>query len=112
MNLNRFFKQTAVLWSGRTDDRYGKPSFANESQINCRWEDRQEKFVDANKRESLSRAVVFSENQILPGEYLWLGDLADVPNDNPLLIPAAHEVRATGAAPSVDAETTLRKAWL
>lgn len=112
MNLNRFFKQTAVLWSGRTNDKYGKPSFANQTEINCRWEDRQEKFVDANKREVLSRAVVYVDREVLPGEYLWLGLIGDAPESDPLLIPSAHEVRASGAIPSVDAGTTLRKAWL
>ena len=112
MNLNRFFKQTAVLWAGRTDNKYGAPTFANQVEISCRWEARQEKFVDAAKRESLSRAVVFVDREVLPGEYLWLGSIDNVPGNDPLLVAAAYEVRASGAVPSVDANTTLRKVWL
>lgn len=112
MNLNRFFRQTAVLWTGRTSDKYGKPSFAEQMEITCRWEDKQEKFVDLAKRESLSRAVVYVDRYVLPGDYLWLGLEEDLSETDPLLIAGAHEVRATGAVPSVDANTTLRKAWL
>lgn len=112
MNLLGFFKQKAVLWTGRTVDKYGKPTFAGSVEIACRWEERQEKFIDAAKQEHISRAVVYVDREVFLGEYLWLGELQNVPDNDPLLIAAAYEVRGMESTPSLDARTFLRKVWL
>lgn len=56
-------------------------------EIDCRWDDTQETFVDSGGREAVSRASVAVDQQLVMGGFLFRGTLLDldgvldVPND-------------------------------
>lgn len=107
-------QQTAVLWTNPILDGFGGRTFDDGIEIQCRWEQRQELFVDAAGREVLSRAVVYIDRDVAVHDYLFLGELVDLASgeDEPFGNADAFEVRAFKSVPSLDATRHVRMAWL
>lgn len=113
MNIDGFLKQTAVHWANPTYGGFGGRTFDDPAEIDVRWEDRQELFVDANGQEVRSSAVVYANTDLAVGEYLKLGELTDLEsNDAPEANTGCYEIRGYAKTPSVDGTLFLRKAWL
>jgi hypothetical protein len=72
--ISRLFNQTATYWAptGHTD-MYGTVSFAAPAVKICRWEDRIEKFLGPTGREEYSAAVVWTDDDLEVGGWLYLG---------------------------------------
>ena len=107
-------RQTAVLWQNPVPDGFGGQTFGHGVEIKCRWEEKQELFVDFAGRTVLSRAVVYVDRDLQPHDYLYLGtneDLATV-GIQPFDVAAAFEVRAFKKVPNIDATRFVRTAWL
>jgi hypothetical protein len=107
--------QTAVYWGNPVNDGQGGYTFDTGVDIDVRWEDTQEMFIDDKGRESVSRAVVFVSRDVVVGGYLYLGalaDLASAEDGDPLAVSAAYEIRKFDKIPSVDATRFTRRAWL
>ncbi len=79
-NLN----QTAVHWANRVEVGDADATFDNGVEVDVRWEERQELFVDSFGNERRSQAIVFVAIDIKVGEYLFLGDLDDSSLDSNL----------------------------
>jgi len=108
-------KQTAVYWGNPQNDGAGGRTFDSPVEIDVRWEDRHELFIDGSGQEVRSNAVVFVAQDVVMGAYLYLGKLSDLSSGeavDPLTIDNAHEVRGFGKIPDIKAERFLRKAWL
>lgn len=107
-------KQKAVLWLNPVNDGYGGRTFDDPAEIDCRWEDLAQTFVDASGREAVSRAVVYVDRDVAPGAYLMLGEVADLDSDSagPDSEPDAREVRSFSKIPSVSGTLFCRKVWL
>jgi hypothetical protein len=73
-------KQDGVWWQCTGKDRYNKPTYAAAVAIKCRWDIRQEMFVDEGGTEVVSEAVVYVDRDMTPGDVLMLGLLATVGN--------------------------------
>lgn len=113
--LENQLKQTAVYWGNPQSDGYGGRTFEDPVEINVRWSDRQEMFVDAQAREQTSRAVVHTATDLVVGGYLYLGTLADLSSaeeGDPLSLSTAYEIRAFSKTPNIRADNFVRKAWL
>ena len=107
--------QTAVYWGSPTSDGYGSFTFDAPLEINVRWEDRTQLFIDRTGAESKSLAVVYLGQDVDIGGWLFLGELADIDSgltDTPHLVPDAREIRGFKKIPSLDAEIFHRKTWL
>ena len=112
--MTKNHKQVAVYWANSVEDGYGGRTFDAPVEIDCRWEQKQELFIDASGRESVSKAVVFVGQDIAPGEYLFLGALDDLPSA-PTPMDAdvtAYEIRGFSKIPNIRATDYERKAWL
>lgn len=109
-NLN----QTAVRWTGATADGFGGRTFDDGTEIDVRWEDKQKLFVDAQGRESVSKAFVFVGVDLLVGDYLMLGDLDDLSSgaEEPGQVATAYEVRAFEKVSNLAGTSFVRKAVL
>lgn len=107
-------QQTAVLWTNPVLDGFGGRTFDDGIEIACRWENRQELFVDAQGRQVLSRAVVFVDRDIAVHDFLFLGELSDLASgeDQPFTNTNAFEVRAYKSIPSLKADRHVRTVWL
>lgn len=84
----RAMKQKAVYWPPSELDDFGKPTWGTAVEIDCRWEDVQEQFINSNGETALSRAKLIVDRDLENKGVLWLGELDDVvdindPKDNP-----------------------------
>lgn len=101
--------QTCTYWAVTGVDGFNKPVFASPVQIKCRWEERTEKVINDEGEEYLSRARIFLKDDIVPGDYLFLGTHAGT---DPRLIRDAFRVMAWRRIPSLDGLSFERKAYL
>lgn len=107
--------QTVVYWANPTPTGAGGRGFDDPIEVDARWEQKQELFIDVNGQELRSRAVVHIDQAVDLGGYLYLGTLADLSSaeeGDPLSISAAYEIRNVAYIPDVKATKHLRKAWL
>lgn len=111
--ITRMRKQDAVYWPISSVDNYGQPVLGTPVQIRCRWEDRNEEFVDVNGTQLLSSAVVYVDRDVVPGGVLMLGTLADITDaDNPKENDNAYEIRRFDNLPDIRAKEFLKTAWM
>lgn len=104
------YTQTATYWSNPVIDGYGTRSFATPVLIKCRWEDRTGLTIQKEGELINSRAVVYPEQDVAIGGYLYLGDATTTAD--PQDLPTAYLVQDFKSIPSVNGRITLRKAIL
>lgn len=116
--ITRMRKQTATYWS-TTPDGYGGVEFSAPVAIECRWEDKQERFVDETGRETVSRSIVYVDRDLEVGGYLALGDYSaststTTTGEEPSFTPpdTARPIRKFDKLPNLRNTETLRTAWL
>lgn len=113
MLLTKNLLQAAVYWSTPVNDGYGGRTFAAAVEIVCRWEQRQELFIDAAGQEKTSKAIVYLSQDVDLGGYLYLGTLASLgASPVPNTVAAAFEIRGFGKIPNIRATEYERKVWL
>ncbi|MHA2065524.1 MAG: hypothetical protein ACXABY_14210 [Candidatus Thorarchaeota archaeon] len=113
-------RQTAVYWppgseaTGGVDfDQYGKPSYADPVEIDCRWENVSEELVTADGTEFICKARVYVDQAVTPGGVLFLGETGDVDDlDDPKVNDGAWEVKRYDEMPNLRNTETLRTAYL
>jgi len=111
--INTSLKQIAVYWGTPSSDGRGGRQFAAPVQINVRWDDKQEKFIDLAGNEVVSRAVVQVGQDVQVGGYLYLGTLASLTQStDPMDVKAAKEIRGFLKAPSFRGDQNQRTAYL
>lgn len=104
-----YMTQTATYWGAPTIDRYGDYSYPAPVQIACRWEDNNEKVTDADGNEFVSRSVVYPEQDLARGGWLYLGTSVEAdPHDQ----EGAYEVRQVRAIPDLRGKLVEYKIWL
>ena len=112
--ISHNLKDTAVYWGSPTPDGWGGRTFADGIEIDVRWEDRQEMFVDPAGREIRSQAVVYTDRDLALGGYLYLGTLHDLSSDTaaPETMDDAMEIKKIEKVPSLKIDRYIRKVWL
>lgn len=109
--ISKINKMKAVYWPPSGIDGYGRPTMGTAVQLDVRWEDAHEQFLDANGEDQTSNAVVYVSADVALGGYLWLGELASKPSD-PKLDRNAWEIRKYEKLPNFKATEFLRTAIL
>lgn len=106
--------QTVVFWGTPSADGYGGFTYADPVELNARWEDRQELFINAQGREELSRAIVYVDADVEAGGYLYLGELDDFDSSAPVPTEnaSAYMIKAFQKIPNLRATDYQRKVWL
>lgn len=117
--IDKMREQNCVYWAPAGLDGYNQQSFATPVQLTCRWTKNQEKVIDAQGNEIVSRAKVYLESYPELGGYLKLGDLpldssgdADSSYDDPLALDECFEIVARKDTPTLNARQHLYPAWL
>ena len=81
-----------------------------------RWENRQELFIDPSGNETLSKAVVYLDQEVDLGGYLYLGTLDDFSSSEPTPRDSdainAKEIRSVRKSFNIKGGSFLFKAWL
>lgn len=99
--------QAATYWAPGASDGYGASLYATPVPLICRWQDSRKLFRDAQGREQVSDAIVYTSIPVAVGGRLYLGtDESDSPP------AAAKEIRDAGISPSLDGDRELHKAIL
>ena len=112
--LTKSLKQSAVYWSTPVASGYGGYSFSDPVELDVRWEERQELFINVQGKEERSQAVVYLDQDVDIGGYLYLGELDDFDSSDPdpQNVSDAKEIRAFQKIPNIKATSFLRKVWL
>ena len=112
--LRRHLKQTAVYWPSPTPDGWGGYTLGTPQEISVRWEHRQELFIDAQGNEVRCSSVVYADQDLELGGYLYLGveDSLDSNHDDPTAIEGTLEIRGYSKSPSLSGRQYVRKVWL
>lgn len=105
-------KQTAVWWERGSPDRYGKFAFAAPVEVACRWDDTAQEFLAFNGEKRVSRAVVYVDRIMKPGDRLMRGDLESDTAEDPLTLNEAFEIHRFDQNPNIKATETLLTAFL
>jgi hypothetical protein len=98
MSYAGMLTQDAVYWAPGTRDGFGGFTVNDGVGIKCRWEDHVDRLVDVAGEEFISKARVFTENQL---EYGWLyeGKTTDIDPaflDKPDQVDGAFRIRLRG----------------
>lgn len=107
--------QTAVYWDNPTNDGYGGRTFDDPAEVDCRWEERKELFIDTTGQEQQSSAIVYVSEDVVVGGYLFLGDLGDLSSGeeaDPQTAENTYEIRGFNKSPDKKADDFMRKVYL
>ena len=109
----KVMKQTAVYWEPNGVDEFGKPEWTDPVEISCRWEDKQQEFINANGETQISSSVLFVDRDLELKGVLLLGELDSlVDEDDPKLNDGAWEILQTGKLPDFKGKKYLRTVYL
>lgn len=114
-SISSQLNQTAVYWANPIPDGSGSRTFDDGVEIDVRWEERTEIFIDSAGREVRSNAIVYVNVDVSNGEYLYLGGLDDLASDeegDPLIVTGAYEIRQFQKIPSIDGTKFVRKVMI
>jgi len=113
--------QTAVYWGNPVNDGYGGLTYNDPVEVYCRWEDKNEIFIDTNGNELVSKSVVYVTQDVDNNGYLYLGTLDSILDSlessatpiNPINILGAYKIRRFDRIPKLGSTIEfLRKAYL
>ena len=106
--------QTATYWGTPTQDGYGGFTFDDPVEVDCKWQGRNELFIDSKGNEVRSRAVVYLDQYVDEGGYLHLGTLDDLDSSSepPKDVNGCWQIRRVDKSWSISADDYLVKVWL
>lgn len=119
--ITRMRKQKAVWWplqtiesAGDDADNYGQPLVSLDPiEIDVRWEDVSEEFIDETDTVQMSRARVYVDRDVEVGGILMLGELTDITDaNNPKENDNAWEIRRFEKLPNLKNTEFLRTVFL
>lgn len=100
-----------VTWWPVGNDGFGGDTFSAPVLVMAFWEDRQETYVGSiDRRERVSKAIVFVDRAISVGDYLAQGD--KTATSNPTLEPTADKVQRYQKFPDLRNLEALHKVIL
>jgi len=114
--LTSILRQTCVYWALDSDDPFdneGFPNLIDGVELDCRWVDINEEFINEKGMRQLSKARVLVASDVVVGGVLMLGDLDDVTDTvNIKENSGAWEIARFGKTPNLRATEFVRIAWL
>lgn len=107
--ITRGYNQIATYWGEPVSDGYGGETFAAPRSLLVRWEERSVEFSDQSGETHISKAVVFVEEPLDIGGYLYLGESAEAIPGN---IKDAHDIRQFSTIPDLRRVSSEYRAYL
>jgi hypothetical protein len=99
-----------TIWTAGVPDGFGGRSIGVRAVGKCRWEDRNETFINVqNQQEEISRAVVFLDRDVQPGDWIYHGVSAAA---DPATVPTAYQVRRFDKVPNRRNLLAVRKVFI
>lgn len=107
MNISRLLKQDITYWELSSIDGWNKPTFESSPEyIKGRWEDKAELYLDKEGQEKISNAIVYLDQDVELGGYLYLGTSLEL---DPTLVDNAYEIKYIHKVSDIKGTTFLRK---
>ena len=111
--ITKMLKQKAVWWASTGFGNYGQPTVSTPVEIDVRWEDVGEEFLDKDGTIQLSRARVYVDRDVEIGGLLMLGELdSGVDEATPKNNDGVWEIRRFEKLPTLKATQFLRTCYL
>lgn len=116
--ITRMRRERAVYWAQIAPNDYGEMAYGEPVEISCRWDEEQREFIRADNTKQLSRAVVYVDRDMKPGDFLRFGTLEDIEDSSgsvdsvPRNYAQAWEVLGWERMPNLRATEFLRIAYL
>jgi len=109
----RAMKQTAVYWAPGAPNDFGKPTYDEPVEIDCRWSEAQEEIILPNGDREMSQAKLIVDRDLVTKGVLMLGTLDDVvDSDNPKNNSGAWEILLFRKTPNFKGTKFIRNAYL
>ena len=107
-------RQKCVWWPLDSFDDNGQPTYETPVEIDCRWEDVVQEFVDNKGNRNVSKSVVYVDRDMKVGGVLLLGELdsGSIDEENPLQNEGAFEIRQVSKIPNLKNTEYLRVVYL
>lgn len=110
MGFARNLKQTLTYWPSLGSDGFGGFTYGTPTTLNCRWEDKNEMFLNDLGEEEVSKAIVYLDADVNAGDYVAQGDFTTTLD--PGTLSGAHRIKAYGKSTDLAGLVALRKLWL
>jgi len=110
--ISKMRKQSAIFWSRSGTDGYGRPTWNSPVQIECRWEDLAEEYINYRGTREVSKSTVYVDRVMDPGGYLKLGSLDSGISNDPTEEDDAWEIKSFRQVPNLKATETLLSCML
>ncbi|MHA1344984.1 MAG: hypothetical protein ACTSO3_01155 [Candidatus Heimdallarchaeaceae archaeon] len=108
----RVMKQKAVWWESTSLGEFGKPSYTTPVEIDCRWEDVAEEFINPSGDQEISRAKLIVDRDVKVKDKLKLGELDSNIEDNPNDNEDVWEILQFGKVPYIKGNKYTREVYL
>ena len=108
----RAMNQKAIWWASDDHDEFGKPSYATPVEIDCRWEDEREEFINANGDQIISNSKLIVDRDMNEKDRLKLGELDSTVDNDPYVETGTWEVLRFAAHPDTKGVKYTREVWL
>ncbi len=107
--ISRLLKDTITHWAKSGINGFNESTFGTPTTLTGRWQDKNELFINALGKETMSTAVIYLPSDVSAGDYLYLGTsiVAD-PDD----VTGAFEVVKVGKTSNVRNTEALVRVWL
>lgn len=106
-------KQKAVWWErSLTADRFGKFSFSEPAEIDCRWDDSGSEYRDKEGQVAMTQATIYPDRVLKEGDKLRKGEMATDEPEDPTNLLTAFEVQRFEQIPNLKNTETLYIAHL
>jgi len=99
--ITRMRKQNAVYWAPASVDGYGDRGFSSPVEIECRWDDTNELFLDDDGNEVMARSTIYPDRVLAMGGMLKEGELDSSMGDDPAEYSDAYEIRSFQKIPNL-----------
>lgn len=76
--IKKFAVQKCVYWGSPVDDKKGGWTYAAPTEIDCRWDEKQELIVGYDGNKYSSQATILVNIDLDRRGYMWLGTLSDL----------------------------------
>ncbi len=107
--LHRHLNQKATHWALTGADASGDSSYATPVTIDCRWEERNVVFTNAEGEEAAAAGVVFTKVDVDPGDMLFLGSSSTV---DPASVEGTRRVEGVSKIPQLTGSEFEHRAFL
>lgn len=111
--ITRMRKQKAIWWQRSAGtDRYGKFSYSDPVEIDCRWEDAIGEMLSPTTEKHMAMTTVYVDRDMSVGDRLQLGEMESDTPANPLDSATSYEVERFEKLPNLKNTEYLRTAYL